>query len=201
MKKKQVTFFIITLMTLNSIISQEITLHSTKYNVWIENATIILKTGKTLSGRFKLYLPPGNSAFSSNQSLAFKENRKSKKIKFKAKDIDRVSFVNSLSDTVVYNCVRVSNRKYLLLQNLIHDKCSLYASRSYVGNIPYYYYTIKEDDSIATIMNSNGPFRSFRKQSLSVFQSCKSLVELIKERKLREWDIIDVVRKYNNCEE
>ncbi|WP_109438248.1 hypothetical protein [Aquimarina sp. AU119] len=201
MKKRQIMFYIITLLSLNSIISQEIIKHETMYNTWIENGTIILKKGDTLKGLFKLYLAPGPSSFSSNQILSYKENKKSKKRKIKAIDIDEVSFVNSKSNNVIYNSVRVSDKRYFLLQSLVKGKCSLYTAYSHFGMIPYYYYTIKEGDSIATIMNSNGPLRSFRKQSLIVFQSCGSLIELIKEKKLREQDIIEVVTRYNSCKE
>ncbi len=181
--------------------------HETEYNTWINNSIVILKTQDTLAGTIKFHLPPGNTSFSSNQIVAYKEDGDSKKKKIKAIEISEVLLLNKGHDTIRYRSVRVSEKRHWLLQILIENHCSLY-SRYYYGNSSvstgsvslsgYNFYAMKKGDDIVFDLSTSLE-GSFRKKSMEFFNSCPELVEKIKNRILKKEDAIEIVTRYNDC--
>jgi hypothetical protein len=174
---------------------------------------IIFKDGTILKGLSKR---------KGSHQIKFKKDRSSKAKKYQLKEVEEY-FEYYNGEKVKYKYLYIKeSRKYLLMQEVIKDKVSLYiigtsgqhVGMGFGGNSDGFgsvggassfsiesYYLKREGEKEVTYITSTGAFsRNFIDSTSYFFIDCPELVEKIKKKEYKKRDIREVVKFYNtNC--
>ena len=174
---------------------------------------IVFKDGTILKGLSKK---------KGSHQIKFKKERSSKAKKYQLKEVEEY-FEYYNGEEVKYKYLYIKeSKKYLLMQEVIKDKVSLYiigATGQHVGmgfggnsngfggvggassfSIESYYLKRNGEDYVHYITSTGGFSKNFVKSASEFFNDCLILVEKIKKKEYKKRDIREVVKFYNtNC--
>jgi hypothetical protein len=183
---------------------------------------LLLKNGETLFGQIELPTVSKNLLNSEgNEKVRFRRDRKAKKIKFDASEVDEIIFRQGDSQVAHFKYVPISDNKEAIFQVISRGPVSLYARRVSVSTtspnyrskedediIPYWNYSYNETDEYyvkrrseynATPLITAAVLSSFKNKAMKYFADCPSLVYKLDKKILVKNDIKTVVDEYNDC--
>lgn len=138
--------------------------------------------------------------------IKYKANEKSKKKKYKGKNIDYFIVKNNSGDFEKYSYERISKNYLVLLRVLAEGRINLYSEDVY-NSIPGFnggypsskMYIKKDGETYVEYKNFRNIFKSFKTTSADYFSDCPSVMEKIYNEIYKSNDIIKIVKAYNTC--
>lgn len=174
------------------------------------SGTIFFKGGKTLQGTIKIAV---------GDIVKYKKDKKSKKVKYSFKDIDRIEMYRG-SDLDTYVFLKIKDQDNpKVLEEIETGRVNLYriVTEGTTAGMPMMngmgggmvmgmghsyslksYYTLKQGEVEATYLGSTRWFsKNFKKAASEYFNDCPTLVEKIQNREFKKSDIREIVDFYN----
>lgn len=163
-----------------------------------QKATLFFKNGVILEGF---------AHFGSfNSKISYKKTKKSKKLFFDAKTINKI-IVHSKKEDSEYHYRRIKGRNsYAFIKPTLKGKVTLYIIKTESDqnhkSITYFYVSKGVNEDLKELRSSLRHWTNFKKIASNYFKDCPKLVKKIQSKEFRKRDIVEVVEYYNdNCGE
>ncbi len=183
-----------------------------QYDNWTP-AKIILKNGTSFRGLVKFPKHSGGLVSIGSTDFKYRKKRKAKTQKYGHETVEEIIFGDVEFTTLHYKYVPIKPNKYVLLEQVISGKVSLFSrtvlrfQRTFVNNlnIPstgYYYddtqyYLMRKDEKSAKLIADPNSFGTFISKAKKYFSDCKKIVDYLEHELYNLKNLIELVEDYN----
>ena len=183
-----------------------------QYDEWTP-AKVILKNGTSFRGLVKFPKHSGGLISIGSTDFKYKKKRKSKTQKLGHETVEEVVFGDEEFTTLHYKYVPIKPNKYVLLEQIINGKASLFSrtvlkfQRTFVGDpnsVPtgsYYddtqYYLIRKNEKSAKLIAGPNSFGTFISKAKKYFSDCEKIVDYLEHELYDLNNLTELVDDYN----
>ncbi|MFL1012743.1 hypothetical protein [Flavisericum labens] len=183
-----------------------------QYDEWTP-AKVILKNGISFRGLVKFPKHSGGIISIGSTEFKYKKKKKSKTQKYGHETVEEVIFGDEEFTTLHYKYIPIKPKKYVLLEQIINGKTSLFSrtvmkfQRTIVGypnnqsNGYYYddtqYYLIRKGEGSAKLIAGPNSFGTFISKAKKYFSDCEKILYYLENELYDLNNLIELVEDYN----